>query len=64
MSSFNGKTLSLERLNTFLRDNKPITNFANPKLSLSSQNKDSFPDSEKNENSDSKLNDISIDIGM
>ena len=64
MSSFNGKTLSLEKLNTFLQDNKPITNFANPKLSLSSQNKDSIPDSDKNENSDSKLNDISRDINM
>ena len=62
MSSFNGKTLSLERLNNFLQDNKPITNFANPKLSLSSQKKESFLDSEKNENSNNNLNDFSKNI--
>ena len=40
MSSLNGKSLSLEKLNNYLQDNKPVTNFANPILSLSSQNKE------------------------
>ena len=64
MSSFNGKTLSLEKLNNFLQDNKPITNFNNPKLSLSSQNKDNFlgPEKNDNSNSNSKQNDFSKDI--
>ena len=34
MSSFKGKTLSLERLNNYLQENKPVSNFENPSLSL------------------------------
>ena len=34
MSSFKGKTLSLERLNNYLQENKPVSNFENPQLSL------------------------------
>ena len=62
LSSFNGKTLSLEKLNNFLQDNKPITNFANPKLSLSSQKNESLSNPEKNDSSNSKQNDFSKDI--
>ena len=42
LSSLNGKCLSLEKLNNYLQDNKPVTNFANPILSLSSQNKENY----------------------
>ena len=58
LSSFNGKTLSLEKLNNFLQDNKPITNFANPKLSLSSQKNEHFSFPDKNDNSNSKQKDF------
>ena len=30
MSSFKGKTISLERLNNYLQENKPVSNFSNP----------------------------------
>ena len=39
MSSFKEKTFSLERLNTYLQDNKPVSTFANPKISLNSDKK-------------------------
>ena len=58
LSSFNGKTLSLEKLNNFLQDNKPITNFANPELSLSSQKNEHFSFPDKNDNSNSKQKDF------
>ena len=64
MSSFKGKTLSLERLNNYLQENKPVSNFENPTLSLNLENepmKDSlfFPikgeeEKKKDENNDSK----------
>ena len=64
MSSFKGKTLSLERLNNYLQENKPVSNFENPTLSLNLENepmKDSlfFPikgeeEKKKEENNDSK----------
>ena len=34
MSSLKGKALSLERLNNYLQENKPVSNFSNPVLSL------------------------------
>ena len=58
MSSLNGKSLSLEKLNNYLQDNKPVTNFANPILSLSSQNKE-IPSEKKdisNEPNPNKIN--------
>ena len=39
ISSFKGKTVSLEKLNNYLENNKPMSSFANPKLSLSSEKK-------------------------
>ena len=39
MSSSKGKALSLERLNNYLQDNKPLSNFSNPILSLNSSEK-------------------------
>ena len=59
MSSINGKTLSLERLNTYLQDNKPVTKFVNPILSLSSQQKEISP--EKNNNTLCKEQESAID---
>ena len=47
MSSLNGKTLSLERLNNFLQNSKPVTNFSNPILSL---NSDKMADNPKQNN--------------
>ena len=54
MSSLNGKTLSLERLNNFLQNSKPVSNFSNPILSLNSEKK---PEPEtKNEISNNNKN--------
>ena len=39
MSSSKGKALSLERLNNYLQDNKPVSNFSNPILSLNNSDK-------------------------
>ena len=54
MSSFKGKTLSLERLNNYLQENKPVSNFENPQLSLNLESqKDNMTmnnGEEKNEN--------------
>ena len=43
ISSFKGKTVSLEKLNNYLENNKPMSSFANPKLSLSSEKKNNSP---------------------
>jgi len=43
MSSSKGKALSLERLNNFLQDNKPVSNFSNPILSLNNSEQKNIP---------------------
>ena len=58
MSSFKEKTFSLERLNTYLQDNKPVSTFANPKISLNSDKKN-VSQNEKKDNEENK-NEISI----
>ena len=58
MSSFKEKTISLDRLNIYLQDNKPITNFANPKISLNS-NKNNIDHNEIEEKKDHNEKSIS-----
>ena len=58
MSSFKGKTLSLERLNNYLQANKPVSNFENPSLSLNLEhqpNKDNIIPSIKEEGDNHNL---------
>ena len=53
MSSFKGKTLSLERLNNYLQENKPVSNFENPQLSLNLESqKDNLTMNNGEENND------------
>ena len=54
MSSFKGKTLSLERLNNYLQANQPVSNFNNPVLCLNPER-----NAEK-EKEIEKLNDVKI----
>ena len=43
VSSSKGKALSLERLNNYLQDNKPVSNFSNPILSLNNSDQKNIP---------------------
>ena len=62
MSSFKGKTLSLERLNNYLQENKPVKNFANPILTLNSIKKENSPKKYENSNSNSNSNNTNNNI--
>ena len=57
MSSFKGKTLSLERLNNYLQANKPVSNFSNPVLSLNTENQSERDKSVMNKNGEEKNQD-------
>lgn len=54
MSSFKGKTLSLERLNNYLQENKPVSNFANPISFLSENTKTEISQKEEEKIEDKK----------
>ena len=54
MSSFKGKTLSLERLNNYLQENKPVSNFANPISFLSENTKTEVTQKEEEKVEDKK----------
>ena len=57
MSSFKGKTLSLERLNNYLQANKPVSNFSNPVLSLNTENQSNRDKSVMTKNGEEKNQD-------
>ena len=63
MSSSNGKTISLEKLNNYLQDNKPVSNFSNPILSLNnSEQKNISQKAEENSNIKKNTNNNNNDI--
>ena len=65
MSSSKGKALSLERLNNFLQDNKPVSNFSNPILSLNNSDQKNIPtkiDENAKINNNPNIKDISNNL--
>ena len=56
-SSFNGKTMSLEKLNNFLQNSKPVKNFSNPIIRLNSDQKSESNTDQNNNDASNKDND-------
>ena len=57
MSSFKGKTLSLERLNNYLQENKPVSNFINPISFLNPEHQSEKDKTEVSQKEEEKIED-------